>query len=106
MRVNVKLLLFLVFGLVFIATWSLWNRCLDGLRSPGWDNNFKHNGDGPLQVILHSVLSFLSGSIPAYCVQFYFFCYRMCSQETPRLLNDKLVNCRDTKKLTVLLMEM
>ncbi|XP_034247978.1 D-glucuronyl C5-epimerase B [Thrips palmi] len=49
LRLNVKLLLFLVFGLVFVATWSLWNRCLDGLHAPGWDNNFKHNGDGPLQ---------------------------------------------------------
>ncbi|KAE8739430.1 hypothetical protein FOCC_FOCC015071 [Frankliniella occidentalis] len=49
LRLNVKLLLFLVFGLVFLATWSLWNRCLDGLHPPGWDNSYKHNGDGPLQ---------------------------------------------------------
>lgn len=52
LRVNVKLklLLFLLSGLALIATWSLWNRCLDGLHTPGWDNNFKHDGDGPLQV--------------------------------------------------------
>lgn len=49
LRVNVKLLLFIVSCVVFLATWSLWNKCLDALHSPGWEN-YKHIGDGPLQV--------------------------------------------------------